>query len=76
VFLVQNYLEFSVKILASLLQRLKNNKAENNDWWKNLKCIACKKDLIQEPYSYCGHCKRTLCRKCGYIPGGCGWCGG
>jgi hypothetical protein len=47
-----------------------------NDWWHDLTCISCHETLTQEPHSYCGHCKRTLCKKCGYVPGGCGWCGG
>ncbi len=42
----------------------------------NYKCSSCHELITGTPYSHCGHCKRTLCKKCGYIPGGCGWCGG
>ena len=72
------YLFSPMKNLITFLQKLKMNKEKNNDidWWSNLKCVACNKILTQKPHSHCGHCKRTLCKKCGYIPGGCGWCGG
>lgn len=47
-----------------------------NSWWSAYECEVCGKPITQKPASHCGHCKRTICAKCEYVPGGCGWCGG
>lgn len=51
-------------------------KSKEDNWWQDFVCTLCNKKLTYKPYSYCGHCERTLCKSCGYVPGGCGWCGG
>jgi hypothetical protein len=66
-----------INTIINYVFKLKTNETPNtNDWWINGKCTTCYALLTQKAYSYCGHCRRTLCKNCGYIPGGCGWCGG
>lgn len=64
-----------IKLFLKYISSFSEKKTDTT-WWAGLTCSSCAEALIQAPNSHCGHCKRTICEKCGYIPGGCGWCGG